>query len=407
MASDNPVSVQDVENTVSAPGKQNRIVAKFLNPSVAASPDATGTREWKIWAASFVVWTLLALLSMAGSSLYYLVAGGTPPPWKFLVGISFTDAYVWALLTPLIYRLAVRYSFDSRECAPACVFHAVSVFAFALFAAFATAALNWTFHLIRNGAPIGMRAESASLFLENLPRYCLVVAVAQALLYYERLQQRRLQSSRLEAQLAHAQLQNLKMQLQPHFLFNVLNSIAALCRNDPPAAEKMTLQLSELLRLSLQSADLHQVPLRRELELLDCYLRIQQTRFRDRLCVQFDVDSSAMDAAVPTLLLQPLVENAVRHGISPRLGPGRITVQGKKHGDWLDLEIVDDGVGSPHGSSETPGEGVGLSNTRGRLHQLYGDNCEFICENLLKGGFRVGIRLPFRVLPAVPSRCNL
>lgn len=376
------------------------IPADFLSPALSSAEASLRPRRWSLWALSFFIWTLLALLSVAGSRVYYVVAGGYAPAWRFLLGMSFTDAYTWALLTPLIYRLSRRYSFDLRPwTSPAC-FHAAGIFLFSVSAAFATSALNWVMGFVRNGVPFSFRPEVVGLFLENVPRYCLIVAVTQAILYYERLQARRLQSSQLEAQLVQAQLQALKMQLQPHFLFNVLNSIATLSRRDPPAAEKMTLQVAELLRLSLQSADLHQVPLRRELEFLDCYLRIQQTRFQDRLRVHFDVDAAILDAAVPTLLLQPLVENAVRHGISPRPEPGHITVRAHRYEHWLDLEISDNGVGLAVAGKERPKEGVGLKNTRARLRQLYQQNFAFGCEDIPEGGCCVRIRIPFRPAPS-------
>ncbi len=376
---------------VSAPGGPAEVPSQML----VSAEDPFRIRNWNLWAVSFTIWTLLAFLSMAGSSVYYVVAGGSAPNWRFLVGISFADAYVWALLTPLIYRLSRRYSFDVRTWTSTARFHAASVLLFAVSAALATSSLNWMTHLIRDGVPITFRSEAVSLFLENLPRYCLIVAVTQAILYYERLQARRLQSSQLEAQLVQAQLQALKMQLQPHFLFNVLNSIATLSRRDPPAAETMTLQVAELLRLSLQSADLHQVPLRREFEFLDCYLRIQQTRFQDRLSVRFDVDPATLDAAVPPLLLQPLVENAVRHGIGPRPEPGLIAVRAHQRDGWLEVEILDNGVGLATTGNGELKDGVGLKNTRARLCQLYGQNFEFACENAPEGGCRVRIRLPF------------
>ena len=369
--------------------------AELPSPAAAFAEGSVRPHGWTVWAISFSIWTLLAFLSVAGSRVYYVVAGGNAPPWRFLLGLSFTDAYIWAILTPLIYWLSRRYCFDSRSWTPAAAIHVAGVLFFPVSGAFATSALNWLTGFGRDGVPITFRSEAVSLFLQNVPRYCLIVAVTQAILYYERLQARRLQSSQLEAQLVQAQLRALKMQLQPHFLFNVLNSIATLSRRDPPAAETMTLQVAELLRLSLQSADLHQVPLRREFEFLDCYLRIQKTRFQDRLHVRFDVNDALLDAAVPPLLFQPLVENAVRHGIGPRPEPGHITVRASKRDRWLDMEILDNGVGLSAQGNGKPKDGVGLRNTRERLRQLYGQSFEFVCENVPEGGCRVRIRIPF------------
>lgn len=162
----------------------------------------------------------------------------------------------------------------------------------------------------------------------------------------------------------------------------------------------MTLQLAELLRLSLSNIEVHEVPLGRELEFLECYLRIQQTRFRDRLSIHFAIDPAALKAVVPHLILQPLVENAIRHGTSPRLAAGRVEVHAKSRGDRLILQVLDDGVGLPENYREGHSAGVGLKNTRARLQQLYGDNYQFTCENVLSGGCRVSISVPFRVTPS-------
>ena len=156
----------------------------------------------------------------------------------------------------------------------------------------------------------------------DLQRYWYVLLITQAIGYYGKYRERELQSSQLEAQLAYAQLEVLKIQLEPHFLFNTLNSIAALARNDGLAAEHMTLQLADLLRLSLDAVGVHEVPLSRELTFLQKYVDIQQTRFQDRLRVEMDIQPHTRSALVPNLILQPLVENAIRHGIGPRRAPG-------------------------------------------------------------------------------------
>lgn len=155
----------------------------------------------------------------------------------------------------------------------------------------------------------------------------------------------------------------------------------------------MTLQLAELLRLSLQTGEAHQVPFRQELRFLECYLRIQQIRFVDRLSIKMNVDAAVMDGAVPPLLLQPLVENAIRHGISPRMAPGTVSVGARRKHERLEIEIYDDGIGLDEGTR--PREGVGLKNTRARLQQLHGDNFDFACVNAPDGGCRVTISIPY------------
>lgn len=200
---------------------------------------------------------------------------------------------------------------------------------------------------------------------------------------------------RLQAQLDQAQLQALKLQLQPHFLFNTLNTITALVHRDPQTAERMISGLSELLRFSLGTAAEQEVPLARELEMLHHYLDIQQIRFQERLAVRFSVDPEVQQAAVPSMLLQPLVENAIQHGIAPRAAGGGIVVSARRRDKRLVLEVVDDGLGIPRGGAMR--EGVGLGNARARLRSLYGDDHVFDASPRPQGGFRVYIEVPFRL----------
>ncbi len=179
----------------------------------------------------------------------------------------------------------------------------------------------------------------------DFQRYWYIVLITQAIAYYSKYRERELQSSQLEAQLAYAQLEVLKIQLEPHFLFNTLNSIAALARNDGLAAENMTLQLADLLRFSLDAVGVHEVPLSRELTFLQKYIDIQQTRFQDRLLVEMDIQPHTLSALVPNLVLQPLVENAIRHGIGPRRAPGFIRISTRQVFDELWMEISDNGQG--------------------------------------------------------------
>ena len=204
----------------------------------------------------------------------------------------------------------------------------------------------------------------------------------------------------LEVQLAQAQVQSLKLQLHPHFLFNALNTITALIGQDPHAAERMVSGLSDLLRLSLRHATEQEVPLERELEILQHYLEIQQIRFADRLTVRYDIDDTARHAMVPNLLLQPLVENAIRHGIAPRAAPGTILVSAHVVGDMVRLSVEDDGVGPGPSSG---GEGIGLRNTRARLERLYGNRHSLELRGGTDGGFVVRIDIPFRSLAERPA----
>lgn len=225
--------------------------------------------------------------------------------------------------------------------------------------------------------------------------------------------ERELRAARLESSLARAELRSLRLQLQPHFLFNALNTISATMYEDPAAADEMIDRLAELLRASLRTAGAHgadgeeppeEVPLDAELEVLDAYLALMKARFRERLEVVLAVDPAAREALVPPLLLQPLVENAVRHGGAERTGRGRIEIRAGRTGDALELTVEDDGPGAPAAAGEpTTSTGLGLSATAERLQILYGADHRFDAGNVPGGGFRVAIRLPFRTAADVSA----
>ena len=208
------------------------------------------------------------------------------------------------------------------------------------------------------------------------------------------------ESEELQARLDQARLQALRLQLQPHFLFNTLNTITALVHRDPPSAERMVTGLSELLRSSLGTASEPEVRLDRELEVLRHYLDIQLVRFPDRLSVRFDIEPTARDAMVPSLLLQPLVENAIKHGITPRVAAGHLQISVRRQDDTLLLAVRDDGVGTR--STKPILEGVGLGNARARLASLYGDQHRFEAGPRAGGGFDVTIEIPFHTEPRWP-----
>ncbi|MGH9937102.1 MAG: sensor histidine kinase, partial [Blastocatellia bacterium] len=225
-------------------------------------------------------------------------------------------------------------------------------------------------------------------FLFAFVFYGLVLTFGQARNYYRRYREEELHTSQLEAQLARAELRALKMQLHPHFLFNTLHSISALQLEDVAAAQKMTARLGDFLRMTLENAGLQEVPLRREIEFLKCYLDIEQVRFGRRLTAVIEVEPEALETPAPNLILQPLVENAIRHGLAPRPAPGLIHVSAKRERGRLKIVISDNGCGltqSGNGADRVK-EGLGLQNTRARLQQLYGSNFGFDLANGAEGG---------------------
>ncbi|HTH48963.1 MAG TPA: histidine kinase [Candidatus Limnocylindria bacterium] len=230
----------------------------------------------------------------------------------------------------------------------------------------------------------------------NLPIYWIIVSVAHALLFYRRSQERERKALELAAGLAQAKLQALRMQLQPHFLFNTLNAISTLVHRDARAADEMIGNLSDFLRLTLETADQQEIPLRQELEFLDHYLAIEQVRFGDRLEVIRDLTPEVFPALVPSLILQPLVENAIRHGLEPNRQAGRLVISASRDGGVLRLAVRDNGVGLKAASGR---EGIGLANTRARLFELYGGAARLDLKGGPEGGLAVEITLPLHSEP--------
>jgi signal transduction histidine kinase len=332
----------------------------------------------------FAFWTFLALLTAAnglldprGRGLQPLVAGAP-------VTLAFVESYLWAALTPFLFWLTSRFSIERDNRVPRVLLFVVAgvvvamlveaVLAYLRFEVFFTARRR---RLVAFSPFFGM---TRLFWLDDLMVYFAVVATGFARDYFRRYQARREEAARLQAhaaelhaQLAEARLAALRTQLDPHFLFNTLHAISTLVERDPRGVRRMIARLSELLRSSLEEGDEQEVPLEKELALLNRYLEIMQIRFQGRLEVDMRVDGAVMDALVPTLILQPLVENAIKHGVSKVAGTGTIEIRAYRDaGDRVVLRVRDNGPGL-EGGEETPREeGVGLANTRARLEQLYG-----------------------------------
>jgi LytS/YehU family sensor histidine kinase len=228
----------------------------------------------------------------------------------------------------------------------------------------------------------------------NLFFYWLQAGVAHAIVFSARERKRERMAAELERELTRAELDALKSKLHPHFLFNTLHSISALVHLDPDAADRMIARLSELLRQVLVHAATQEVPLSEELHGLRPYLEIEQVRFGDRLCVVENVDKDTLEAMVPHLVLQPLVENAVRHGIAPRAAPGRVTIAARREGDMLRLSVCDDGVGLRAGAGAETG-GLGIATTQARLRRLYGVHQALTLGPSPEGGVATSLMVPF------------
>jgi two-component system LytT family sensor kinase len=308
--------------------------------------------------------------------------------------------YVPAALTPAIFRFSHRFSLDTPRWGRAVAAHAGAVLAFSLlhFAVLLAVRLAlWpsvtsdpSFNWLRFGQRI---------FLTNLDwtlmTYSAIVGLSHALAYHRESQDRALNALQLEAQLSESRLRTLQAELHPHFLFNTLHAISTLVHSKPDLADRMISRLSDLLRLTFDRSGSSRVPLQEELEFLEKYLDIEQTRFQDRLTVRYEIDPDTLDAEVPRLILQPLAENAIQHGIAPRSGPGVVQIASQRQGDRLWLEVRDDGVGLNAGARARIRSGIGLANTRARLECLYGDGHRLEFQDG-SPGLAVRIEIPYR-----------
>ena len=361
-------------------------------------------RKLRPWALYFLAWTLVGLIYF-GQNVTRRFYWEDPNPWQDLRYWT-ANIYIAALLTPLIVAAGRRWPLDRERLARLIGLH------FALSIGWATLklCLEAAFHLSWNEfwpikPPITLKGEVSLLFIfgfhTSVVAYWVVLSIQTAYRNYARFQERAraalrsdLRASQLETQVMQARLGALKAQLQPHFLFNTLNAIVVLVRQQKgQQAEETLARFSDLLRAVLADMDAQEVTLARELEYLKLYLSIEQLRFSDRLRVDIQVDPDLLDAAVPHMSLQPIVENAIRHGIGNRATPGVIEIRAARNGDALSVSVRDDGPGF-RGAADH-GMGLGLANTRARLKQLYGEGSELRTETAPGGGAKVTMMLPF------------
>lgn len=306
--------------------------------------------------------------------------------------------YVPALLAPVIVNIAARYQLGRGHGWKPFAVHIIGALVYSVIHSVAMMATRILL-MQQNRPPRGWWFAARVEYLTQLDwilmTYLFLVGLAHALEYRRESERRALDSAHLETRLVEAHLQSLQRQLQPHFLFNTLNAISGLMRTDVEAADRMMDRLGDLLRMALDSSNVQEVPLKDELEMLQKYLDIEQTRFGSRLSVQMRIAPETLEAQVPNFLLQPLVENAVRHGVAPHTRQGRIAVEAVREADRLVLRIRDSGDGvAPHYLTLL-NQGVGLTNTRARLDHLYRTEHSFVFSN--DGGFCVTIAIPFVV----------
>ncbi len=364
-------------------------------------------RKLRPYAFYLLAWTVVGVIYFA-QNVTRRFYWDDPNPWQDIRYWS-VNIYISALLTPLIVWAGQRWPLERRNIGRLLGLHFLLSIAWAV----SRLSLEAAFHLAWNEfwpiqPAITFKSEITLLFIFGfhtaIVAYWVVLSIQTAFRNYARFQERAqavlradLRAAQLETQIAQARLGALKAQLQPHFLFNTLNAIVVLVRQQKgQQAEETLARFSDLLRAVLADMDAQEVPLARELEYLKLYLSIEQLRFSDRLRVNTDIDPEALDAAVPHMALQPIVENAIRHGIGQCANSGVIDIRAARVGDSLQIAVSDNGPG--FGGSGTSGLHLGLANTRARLKQLYGDAAELRTGDGAQGGAVVTLVIPFHIV---------
>ncbi len=390
-------------------------------PRTERTPNAVdaGRRTWLGWGIGIGVATFLTLVYPTQNFIaeHYTVrlmanadtAAAPVTPWLDRLLLELPVWYLWVAFGPVILALARRFPIVGP---PRWRNLAVHLVASAVLSTVHILALSVYRGLVPIPLPPGVSVgQIAALtliqyLLTMMTVYATIVAVQHAIAQYRESRARALQAVQLETRLANARLDVLKMQLQPHFLFNTLNTISSLTMSDARAAQRMIVRLSDLLRLSLENLSIHEIPLSEELDFLRRYAEIQQVRFSDRLVLDYDIEEGTETNLVPRLMLQPLVENAIRHGVERTSAPVRVEIRARRMGDFLRIDVEDSGPGpdsEAEGSSQNGSTGIGLRNTRARLKQLYGDKQRLSIGRSHAGGAVVEIAVPVRFAPASAS----
>ncbi|HMG34077.1 MAG TPA: histidine kinase [Blastocatellia bacterium] len=367
-------------------------------------------RQRLLWTAILIGWTLVGLSFTLNYYLFadhYVAIFKEQPSLLQMLVWELPYWFIWAALSPLVFWVSRKFPLERGQR----IMHGLMHIFACLFVSAGHRAIyllvGWLLHVAAYQRLASLQGLYTYLFLFNLPTgfmsYGTILLFSQLVDYYRRHQDEALKISRLKTELAEArlrvaqaQLDALKMQLQPHFLFNTLNSISALLEEDPESADQMLARLGDFLRMTLQNSGAQELSLHEELEFLRCYLDIERVRFQDRLHVVFSIDPETLTARVPNLVLQPLVENAIKHGISKRAGAGVVEIAAHREGSTLLLKVSDDGPGE---FQPATGSGVGLANTRARLQQLYGSEHRFDFKQGDRGGFEVTLAIPLDRFP--------
>lgn len=368
-------------------------------PETAQKPSMqkAALSRWQ-WVITIAFWTLPSVFVLF-EGVYESRATGQPYDVRTILPFA-ASCYVWAALTPLVLFTGNRFGLSRPKLVAAIAAHVAAILVITALQALVSTGVRWLIQSHSDGSfllasAMAARAGTATAI------YAAIVLISYAKRVTQQYRERDLEAAQLRAQLAEARLSALRMQLNPHFLFNSLNAIAGLVREgDNRAAVRVLALLSGVLRQALSTSDVQEVPLRQELRFIEEYLEIERVRFPDRLDVQCRVDPDLLDALVPSFILQPIVENALRHGIHQRSARGHLEFEATRHDDVLRMVVSDDGPGVTD-QTPTRGGGVGLGNTRARLRQLYGNRGRLSLLNAHPAGAMVVIELPYRV-PVAP-----
>jgi sensor histidine kinase YesM len=376
------------------------------------SPSASiWQRRWVRLALIWGIWTFIGIVFTL-QGYFTSFRSAKPVYFSDSLYLQMTWSYLWALATPLVLWAASRLPIERNNWVRSSLLHIpISIILSGIITALGYVVV-WLYWDWSAGMPFSFERMGRFVvgnFSEGIGIYLLIALMSYAFSYYRRYREGQLRTLQLEAQLSQAQLQALKMQLHPHFLFNTLHSISALLNKDTEAARKMITRLGDFLRLTLENSGSQEVTLQQEMEFLSCYLEIERIRFQDRLITRMDVAQPTLVAKVPNLILQPIVENAIRHGIAPRSTPGLIEIEAKQRNGTLRIQVRDNGPGlSKHRTSDVLfKKGLGLANTESRLERLYGAAHLFDLSNNPDGGLIVTLEIPFHKDGAAPSQSEI
>jgi two-component system, LytTR family, sensor kinase len=377
----------EAERGIGVPATTESIEVSNLNHTVNRS--GIWSRGWYRWGIFAGTWAIFGILFSIQAVTRRPAQGGRPIPWTDAITIGFAEMAGWVLMALVAFAVAERVPIQRGR-----MIRFILVYLASFIGAVVLRA-TWqllVFSLTGRAQLTFWQAIVQGIALKAL-MYSLLLGVGYALVYARQLHERELREAQLETELLSAHLNVLKMQLQPHFLFNTLNSISSLMYADVGAADRMVARLADFLRQTLRTIDTQEVTLQEEMNFLTLYLDIERTRLRDRLEICLDVDEGARVALVPHLILQPLVENAIGHAIAPRVEGGSVTILAKRQGDRLQLVVRDDGPGLQRDPNST---GLGLRNTRQRLQHLYPGTHRFSIRNGPEGGAEVEVEFPYK-----------